>query len=165
MLREQLESRGWTKEKDFHWRGGEITRLEGFSDAVFAFAVTLLVVSLEVPDTFDELLHAMRGFVAFGICFTILISLWYEHYIYVLAYRRRDLLQLDAVETFHTRSAIHRHLIHIAVAVSSLCLAQLGGPRSTAWAGWVYALLGPAHTIYGIRRGKRLQKLKAAKAA
>ncbi len=33
---------------------------------VFAFAVTLLVVSLEVPHTFSELLTTMRGFLAFG---------------------------------------------------------------------------------------------------
>jgi hypothetical protein len=30
----------------FRLRGREVTRLESFSDAVFAFAVTLLVVSL-----------------------------------------------------------------------------------------------------------------------
>lgn len=67
-------------EKHFYWRGGEITRLEGFTDAVFAFAVTLLVVSLEVPRTFTELLTTMKGFVAFAICFAILIQVWYEHY-------------------------------------------------------------------------------------
>jgi uncharacterized membrane protein len=67
-------------EKNFRWRGGEITRLEGFTDAVFAFAVTLLVVSLEVPRTFTELIAAMKGFVAFAICFAILTQVWYFHY-------------------------------------------------------------------------------------
>lgn len=67
-------------EKHFRWRGGEITRLEGLTDAVFAFAVTLLVVSLEVPHTFQELVQAMKGFVAFALCFTILMQVWYYHY-------------------------------------------------------------------------------------
>ena len=73
-------------EKHFQWRGGEITRLEAFTDAVFAFAVTLLVVSLEVPKTFSELIIAMKGFVAFAICFAILVQVWYEHYIFSRRY-------------------------------------------------------------------------------
>jgi len=37
------------------------------ADAVFAFAVTLLVVSLEVPKTFPELMEDMHAFLVFGI--------------------------------------------------------------------------------------------------
>jgi uncharacterized membrane protein len=80
MVRKHLISSRTGGEPDFRWRGAEVTRLEGFSDAVFAFAVTLLVVSLEVPKTFPELFTAMHGFVAFGICFALLANVWYEHY-------------------------------------------------------------------------------------
>ena len=42
--------------------------------------MTLLVVSLEVPKTFPELLDAMHGFIVFGICFTLLAYVWFMHY-------------------------------------------------------------------------------------
>jgi hypothetical protein len=56
MPHEQISTKRGKSATSFRWRGGEISRIEGFSDAVFAFAVTLLVVSLEVPETFSELL-------------------------------------------------------------------------------------------------------------
>jgi uncharacterized membrane protein len=64
------------KKQTIRWRSHEPTRLETFSDAVFAFAVTLVIVSLEVPKTFDELFETMKGFVAFGACFGILFLIW-----------------------------------------------------------------------------------------
>ncbi|MFZ6745795.1 TMEM175 family protein [Undibacterium sp. JH2W] len=66
---------------DHHKQHGHISlhRLDGFSDAVFAFAVTLLVVSLEVPKSAHELFHLMHGFLAFGVAFTLLMILWYQH--------------------------------------------------------------------------------------
>jgi uncharacterized membrane protein len=68
------------KERLFRWRGNEVTRVEGFTDAVFAFAVTLLVVALEVPHTFAGLMDVVRGFPAFVICFTLLMMFWNAHY-------------------------------------------------------------------------------------
>jgi uncharacterized membrane protein len=77
---------GVKPEPHFRWRGAEISRIEGFSDAVFAFAVTLLVVSLEVPHTFHELAATMKGFVAFGICFALILGVWREHAIFFRRY-------------------------------------------------------------------------------
>ncbi|MCP4899654.1 MAG: DUF1211 domain-containing protein [bacterium] len=56
-----------------------ITRLEAFSDAVFAFAATLLVVSLEVPKTFPQLVSDLKGFIAFGLAFSALVLIWSVH--------------------------------------------------------------------------------------
>ena len=64
----------------FRLRGLEVTRLESFSDAVFGFALTLLVVSLDVPKSFDDLVATMRGFPAFAICFLLLALIWNGHY-------------------------------------------------------------------------------------
>ena len=64
----------------FRMRGQDVTRLESFSDAVFGFALTLLVVSLEVPRSFADLIDAMRGFPAFAVCFAMLAMLWNSHY-------------------------------------------------------------------------------------
>ncbi len=78
------------REQYFRWRGNEISRVEGFTDAVFAFAVTLLVVALEVPHTFDGLLDVVRGFPAFVICFTLLMTFWNAHYRYHRRYGIED---------------------------------------------------------------------------
>src|SRR6476619_5147325 len=60
-------------------REHESTRIEAFTDAMFAFAATLLVVSLEVPRDFGELLHNLRGFVPFALSFSALYFIWVAH--------------------------------------------------------------------------------------
>ena len=60
-------------------RRHEVSRLEAFSDAVFAFALALLVVSIEAPSSYAELVDRMVGGVSFACCFALLVWIWYEH--------------------------------------------------------------------------------------
>lgn len=79
MIREKLLSPEALVKGGFRLRGtGEISRIEALSDGVIAFAVTLLVVSLEVPRTFTELLAMMRGFIPFAITFFMLFHVWLQ---------------------------------------------------------------------------------------
>lgn len=76
--------------KQIKWRGHEVTRIEAFSDAVFAFAVTLLIISLEVPKSFTELLEAMRGFFSFAISFLFLFVVWYNQCLFFRRFGMQD---------------------------------------------------------------------------
>jgi uncharacterized membrane protein len=75
----------------FRLRGTAMSRVDAFSDVIFGFALTLLVVSLEVPHTFEELHHSLRGFIPFAICFTLLILIWYSHFKFFRRYGLHDL--------------------------------------------------------------------------
>lgn len=93
MIREKLIDKSVGDHK-FRWRSHEISRIEGLSDAVFAFAVTLLVVSLEVPKTYGELMETMRGFGSFAICFALLFVVWFNQYKFFRRYGLQDNLTL-----------------------------------------------------------------------
>jgi uncharacterized membrane protein len=57
-----------------------IGRIEAFSDAVFAFAATLLVVSLGT-DSSDSIIDIdFKSFIGFAVSFFVLVILWYLHY-------------------------------------------------------------------------------------
>jgi uncharacterized membrane protein len=79
------KGQGIGRKRDF-----EIQRIETFSDGVFAFAVTLLIVSLEVPKSFEDLLTSMRGFFPFAISFTVLVSIWAEQHRFFRKYGMED---------------------------------------------------------------------------
>lgn len=60
-------------------RGIEVSRLEGLTDAMFGFAVTLLIVSLEPPTSFDQLVNLILSFPAFAITFLLMMFIWFWH--------------------------------------------------------------------------------------
>jgi hypothetical protein len=67
-----------------------MNRIEAVSDVVFGFALTLLVVSLEVPHTYADLVNAMRGFPAFALAFAALMAVWVRHYYFFRYYGLDD---------------------------------------------------------------------------
>jgi uncharacterized membrane protein len=77
-------------ELKFRNRAREVSRVEAFSDVVFGFALTLIVISLEVPRSFDALMNAMRGFLGFAICFAVLTWIWHCHYTFFRRYALQD---------------------------------------------------------------------------
>ena len=91
MISERLRKREREVQNGFRLRGLDSTsRIEALSDGVIAFAITLLVVSLEVPRTFDELLVTMRGFLAFAITFAMLFHVWHTQYRFFRRYGLND---------------------------------------------------------------------------
>ncbi len=73
-------------------RGAEMTRVETFVDAAFAFAVTLLVVGGgdTVPSSFEEFVLAMQRVPAFLACFANVMLFWYAHYRWSRRYGLED---------------------------------------------------------------------------
>jgi uncharacterized membrane protein len=74
----------------FRWRGEGVSRIEGLSDTVFGFAITLLVVSLDVPKTSGDLLTLMSGFVPFVASFAVLFALWRAQFEFFRRYGLED---------------------------------------------------------------------------
>lgn len=91
MIRKKLIAKHVGHDKKFRLRGEDVSRVEAFSDAVFGFAITLVVVSLEVPGSFSQLQQTMlSGLLSFAICFAVLAGVWLEHYRYFRSYGLND---------------------------------------------------------------------------
>jgi uncharacterized membrane protein len=230
---------------EFRRRSHEVSRIEAFSDVVFGFSLTLLVVSLEVPHTFHELMADMRGFVPFAVCFALLAQVWWLHHnffrryglddavtatlnfvllfvilfytyplkfvfvglfnqmtghqpvdatghtivwidsnqaptlmaiyglgyaavflVFVLLYRnalrKRDQLELTALEIFDTRTSIMESGFQLGVGILCAAAAAILPARLGGLSGFLFFLLPIGMTIIGTRRGSQRRKLEAA---
>jgi uncharacterized membrane protein len=71
-------------------RHHEISRIEAFSDAIFAFALTLLVVSLEPLRDVHELLDGIRKAGPFALTFAMVCWIWWQHNQFFRRYGLQD---------------------------------------------------------------------------
>lgn len=88
MIREVLTEK--ITETDFRLRGKEPGRLENFSDAIFALAITLLLISTSPPTNFEQVKRFAYELIPFLACITLIMLIWYEHFQFYLRYGLRN---------------------------------------------------------------------------
>ena len=111
----------------------EFARVVAFTDGVFAIAITLLVLALEVPANVDDVGAALRDrssdFVAYGFSFAVLGSIWLGHHRFY-----------GSVVRFDSRLIV-LNLVYLAlVALVPFSAELLGHYSDTTDAVVVYAL-------------------------
>jgi len=77
--------------RGFRFRSREVSRLEAFSDCVFALAITLILIALEVPKSVESLFAIMRSVPVFAVCFASLLNVWWVHHRYFRRYGLNDM--------------------------------------------------------------------------
>ncbi|TNE63316.1 MAG: DUF1211 domain-containing protein [Alphaproteobacteria bacterium] len=225
-------------------RGGQVSRIEGLTDAVIGFAITLLIVSMEVPTSLDELFAMVLGFPAFGITFLLLVFIWYWHYrycrqfglatgkviwatgsllfvtlmfvyplkflatvvvnyvilggwfgvdmprmlsfrgdqfpflhmlyatgfssvflcfswLYNIALKAADELELTVVETWHVRVHRNTFLVVALVPLLTILIVFIPNPMAPMWAGFANCAIWPATMLYRRHAQKQLKALEA----
>ena len=141
----------------FRWRGAGVSRIEGLSDAVFGFAITLLVVSLEVPSTSGELLGAMRGFLSFALTFFVLFAVWRTQFTFFRRYGLEDdtTITLTGVLLFVVMFSIYPIKFLLTALIDRVVWGVRAAPGGTTVLGtaierehWPWVLI-----IYGVGFG------------
>src|SRR5213594_2564370 len=77
--------------KGFRLRGLEMTRLETFIDAAFAFAISMLVIAAQqIPDNIQALLAAFKNVPTFVCSIAVLGIYWRGHWLWSRRYGLED---------------------------------------------------------------------------
>src|SRR2546429_7258140 len=111
----------------FRLRGIEMTRLETFIDAAFAFAITMLVIAAQqIPDDIETLLAAFKNVPAFVASIVVLGIFWRGHWLWSRRYGLED-----GVSIFISWAMIATILIYIypLKAIFSFMWFFLSGSR------------------------------------
>lgn len=136
-------------ESGFRVRGLEMTRLETFVDAAFAFALTLLVISVDsIPSSYAELVQALKGVPAFAASFAAIASMWIAH----LEWSRRYGLE-DLGSTVITLILIFIILVYVyplKMVFSGFFAFMTGGWLPASFTVASHAEMANLFVIYGV---------------
>jgi hypothetical protein len=121
---------------------GVTDRLDGFTDAAFAFSLTLLVIGRSgVPEDFNDLAAAMAEVPAFAIGFAIIAMFWFTP-VRWRQYRGAG----DGLSVLLTFALIFLVLIYVRpLQAVALSLSAVMGAPGLSFSGD----LGALFTIYG----------------
>lgn len=88
--------------KEFRHRGEEGGRLEAISDAAFALAIALLLISTSAPQRFEDIVKFTYELLPFAFCMALIILIWHEHSVFFLRYglRNNKIVFLNSVFLF-----------------------------------------------------------------
>jgi uncharacterized membrane protein len=79
------------RRRGFRLRGMQMTRLETFIDAAFAFAISMLVIApQQIPDNIEALLGAFRNVPAFVASIIVIGIFWRGHWLWSRRYGLED---------------------------------------------------------------------------
>jgi len=131
----------------------EVARIAAFSDGVFAIAITLLALQLDIPsgswvDVWAELGKLGSSFISFAISFAVIGAYWVAHHRLFSLVERYDrrLIWLNLLSLFFivvmpfTTSLVAEHgSQNASVIVYALCVAAAGFTNTGMAA---YALIG-----------------------
>ena len=90
MIRDSIKKHYLGLNKEFRYRGEEPGRLENFSDAVFALAITLLLISTSPPTNFEQIKRFVWDIIPFCLCIALILLVWYQHFIFFFRYGMRN---------------------------------------------------------------------------
>jgi uncharacterized membrane protein len=90
MVREALGKHYIGMNKEFRFRGEEPGRLENFSDAAFALAIALLLISTSAPTNLEQLKKFAWDLIPFSVSIVLIVLIWHEHFVFFYRYGLRN---------------------------------------------------------------------------
>lgn len=151
----------WNEEKladlpvinGFRQRGLDMTRIETFTDAAFAFALTLLVISFDnIPNNIEELTTALKSIPAFAVSFSLISVFWFAHHKWSRRFGLDDTITVLLSLTFVFITLVFVFPLRL---MSSAFMAWLSsgwvpfefGEYTAARIGFIFAVYGVAFTL------------------